>query len=69
MWREGPSPDDFQGLHRHLRRQPSGKIADRGFGRPLQAIRHGGEEDAAPIRIESLSDHQLEALIARLRKT
>ena len=33
-----------------------------------QSIRHGGEEDAAPIRIESLSDHQLEALIARLSK-
>ena len=43
-------------------------VLDRGFGRPLQSIRHGGEEDAAPIRTESLSDHQLEALIARLRK-
>jgi len=34
----------------------------------MQSVRHGGDEDAAPIRIESLSDHQLEALIARLRK-
>jgi hypothetical protein len=33
-----------------------------------QAIKHGGEEDAAPIRIESLSDAQLEALIQRLSK-
>jgi hypothetical protein len=43
-------------------------VLDRGFGRPLQSIRHGGEEDAAPIRIESLSEYQLEMLIARLRK-
>ena len=43
-------------------------VLDRGFGRPQQSIRHGGEEDVAPIRIESLSDHHLEALIARLRK-
>jgi hypothetical protein len=34
----------------------------------MQSVRHGGDEDAAPIRIEGLSDHQLEALIARLRK-
>ena len=32
-----------------------------------QAIKHGGEEDAAPIRMESLSEYQLEKLIARLR--
>jgi len=43
-------------------------VLDRGFGRPQQSIRHGGEEDGAPIRIESLSDHQLEMLIQRLRK-
>src|SRR5215469_14009167 len=34
----------------------------------LQSIKHGGEEDAAPIRLENLSDHQLDLLIARLRK-
>jgi hypothetical protein len=34
----------------------------------LQWIKHGGEEDAAPIRMESLSDHQLELLVERLRK-
>jgi hypothetical protein len=32
-----------------------------------QTLRHGGEEDAAPIRIDNLSDFQLEQLIARLR--
>jgi len=31
-------------------------------------MRHGGEEDAAPIKIESLSDYQLEKLVERLRK-
>jgi hypothetical protein len=35
----------------------------------LQAIKLGGEEDAAPIRIESMSDFQLEQLIARLSKS
>jgi hypothetical protein len=34
----------------------------------LQAIKLGGEEDAAPIRIESLSDYQLEMLIKRLQR-
>ena len=34
----------------------------------MQSVRHGGDEDAAPIRIESLSDYQLEMLIQRLRK-
>ena len=34
----------------------------------MQSVRHGGDEDAAPIRIESLSDYQLEKLIERLRK-
>jgi hypothetical protein len=24
-------------------------LLDRGFGRPLQAIKHGGDEDAPPI--------------------
>ena len=43
-------------------------VLDRGFGRPQQSIRHGGDEDAAPLRIETLSDSQLETLIARLRK-
>ena len=43
-------------------------VLDRGFGRPLQSIRHGGEEDAAPIRMESLSDYQLEMLIKRLQR-
>jgi hypothetical protein len=33
-----------------------------------QAIKHGGEEDAAPIRFESLSDFQLEMLIKRLQR-
>jgi len=44
-------------------------VLDRGFGRPLQSLRHSGEEDAAPIRIESLSDHQLEKLVERLRRS
>jgi hypothetical protein len=44
-------------------------VLDRGFGRPQQSIRHGGEEDAAPIRIESMSDFQPEQLIARLSKS
>jgi hypothetical protein len=35
----------------------------------LQSIKHGGEEDAAPIRFENLSEHQLEMLIQRLRKS
>jgi hypothetical protein len=43
-------------------------VLDRGFGRSLQSIRHRGEEDAAPIRMESLSEHQLEMLINRVRK-
>ena len=34
----------------------------------MQSVRHGGDEDAAPIRIENLSDYQLEKLIERLRK-
>jgi hypothetical protein len=34
----------------------------------LQSIRHGDEEDAAPIRFEHLSDFQLEALIKRLER-
>jgi len=33
----------------------------------LQAIRVGGEDDLPPIRLESLSDYQLEMLIKRLR--
>jgi hypothetical protein len=40
-------------------------VLDRGFGRPL---RHGGEEDASPIRFESLSEYQLEMLIKRLER-
>jgi hypothetical protein len=32
------------------------------------SIRHGGDEDGAPIRIESLSDDQLSKLIERLRR-
>jgi hypothetical protein len=47
---------------------PADGVLDRGFGRPLQAIRHGGEEDAAPIRFENLSDYQLETLIKRLER-
>lgn len=34
----------------------------------LQSIKHGGDEDAPPIRLETLSEHQLEVLIGRLRK-
>jgi hypothetical protein len=56
----GQSPDTYA----HL-----ATVLDRGFGRPLQSIRHGGEEDAAPIRFEHLSEHQLEQLIARLSKS
>jgi hypothetical protein len=33
------------------------------------SIKHSGEEDGAPIRIETLSDYQLERLIERLRKS
>jgi hypothetical protein len=43
-------------------------ILDRGHGRPLQSIRHGGEEDASPIRFENLSEYQLEMLIKRLER-
>jgi hypothetical protein len=35
-------------------------LLDRGFGRTVQALKHGGDENLAPIRIESLSDAQLE---------
>jgi hypothetical protein len=34
----------------------------------LQSIRLGGDEDAPPIRMESLSDYQLEMLIKRLQR-
>ncbi len=34
----------------------------------LQSIKLGGDENAAPIRLDSLSDHQLESLVAQLRK-
>lgn len=34
----------------------------------LQSIKHGGDENAAPIRMESLSEYQLELLIGRLSK-
>jgi hypothetical protein len=34
----------------------------------MQSIRHGGDEDAPPLRLETLSDHQLEALIKRLQR-
>ena len=34
----------------------------------LQAIKLGGDEDVPPIRIESLSDYQLQTLIDRLDK-
>jgi hypothetical protein len=34
----------------------------------VQAIRHSGDEDGAPLRLEHLSDHQLEALIRRLQR-
>jgi hypothetical protein len=43
-------------------------ILDRGFGRPRQTLRHGGEEDAPAIRIESMSERELEVLIGRLSK-
>jgi hypothetical protein len=33
-----------------------------------QTIKHGGEEDAAPIRFENLSEYQLEMLIKRLER-
>jgi hypothetical protein len=33
------------------------------------AVKHSGDEDAPPIRIESLSDQQLEKLIDRLRRS
>jgi len=33
-----------------------------------QSIKHAGDEDAPPIRIESLSDDQLQKLIERLRR-
>jgi hypothetical protein len=33
-----------------------------------QSIKHGGDEDARPIRIESLSDYQLDMLIQRLQR-
>ena len=33
-----------------------------------QQIKHSGDEDEPPIRVENLSDHQLEKLIARLRR-
>ena len=33
------------------------------------AVKHSGDEDAPPIRIESLSDQQLEKLIERLRRS
>jgi hypothetical protein len=32
------------------------------------SIRHSGDEDAPPIRVENLSDYQLEKLIERLRR-
>jgi hypothetical protein len=34
----------------------------------LQSIKYGGDEVAPPIRLENLSNHQLETLVARLRK-
>jgi hypothetical protein len=34
----------------------------------LQSIKLGGDEDGPPIRIESLSDYQLDMLIQRLQK-
>jgi hypothetical protein len=33
------------------------------------SIRHSGDEDAPPIRVENLSDYQLEKLIERLRRS
>jgi hypothetical protein len=35
----------------------------------LQSIKLGGDEDAPPIRLDNLSDFQLEQLIARLSKS
>jgi hypothetical protein len=43
-------------------------MLDRGFGRPMQQVRHDGDEDAPPIRIENLSEYQLEMLIVRLSR-
>jgi hypothetical protein len=43
-------------------------VLDRGFGRPRQTLTHAGDEDAAPIRFENLSDHQLEMLLKRLER-
>jgi hypothetical protein len=54
-------------IYRWADNQPD-RLLDRGFGRPLQSLRHAGEEDAAPIRFESLSEHQLEMLIRRLER-
>jgi hypothetical protein len=34
----------------------------------LQSIKHGGDEDAPPIKLENLSEYQLERLIERLSK-
>ena len=33
------------------------------------AVRHSGDEDAPPIRVENLSDYQLARLIERLRRS
>src|SRR6516162_1441532 len=33
------------------------------------SVRHAGDEDGPPIRVESLSDYQLERLIERLRRS
>jgi hypothetical protein len=35
---------------------------------PLQSIKLGGDEDAPAIRIETMSEHELEVLISRLSK-
>jgi hypothetical protein len=45
-------------------------ILDRGFGRPVHAVKHGGDENAEPINLnfKNLSEAQLEALIERLSK-
>jgi hypothetical protein len=43
-------------------------VLDRGFGRPLQSLRHGGDENAPPLKLETLSDRQLEVLIKRLQR-
>jgi hypothetical protein len=34
-----------------------------------QQIRHSGDEDEPPIRVENLSDYQLQKLIERLRRS